>query len=441
MILLLLILSISSFILYFYIIWLWYLWFIPLLVFLIFIIYYISGVSFKSRVNSLFQDYGLFFAWIVILFWLFLILKFFGIDTTSSILSILSLNILFWFGSYIFKYEDWKLISQLWYYFSILFLVIYFLWNYWFYNSFGIFSYMRLLTLAIVWFLIFIFSIYYDIERYLNYKFLILVLWSFGILLYNQIENIYIFLIVSVFALSFLYVYIYRILIHKPPTENQIKEISVRRILAWERVLKNINQDSVLSKKIYAFVQEFPKFVKYWLEFANTLIILILIYLYFKNALSIQWNIEQLFYWLVMVWFVINVYFLKRINYTSILQRLLTFLVINFAIYISLFSAFDGDIWSIVFLWIIRNIMSTMMVFHIHKTKIWEYLRKIDYLFWIFTTMLALAVNIVLLFHTNLVWWLLFPVILLYIGIQGMALYYSIKYINKIKEIVVDEEI
>jgi hypothetical protein len=171
------------------------------------------------------------------------------------------------------------------------------------------------------------------------------------------------------------------------------------------------------------------------------LIILILIYLYFQNALSLTWNIEQMFYRLVTAWFIANVYLLKRLNYTSILQRLLTFLVINFAIYISLFSAFSWDIGSIVFLGIIRNILSTMMVFHVHRTKAWEYLRKMDYLFWIFTTMLALVVNIVLLFHTDLAGGLLFPIILLYVWIQWISLYYSIRYINKIKEVTEEDEL
>lgn len=368
--------SIALFILYFYIIWPWYLWLIPLLSFLVFIIYYISWISFKSKANSLLQDYWLFFAWFVILSWLFFILKFFGIVTTHSIFFILWLNLLFWFWSYVFKYNDWKKIAQSWYYFSILSLLFYVWISNWFQSFFDVFSYMWLLTLAVVWFLTFVLSIYYEIEKYLHYNLLILVLWSFAILLYNQIPNIYVFLIVSVCALSWVYVYIHHVLSNKPPTKNQEKEISVRRILAWDRVLKNISKNSELSKKIYTFVQDFPLFVKYWLEFANTLIILVLIYLYFQNALTLQWNVEQIFYRIIMIWFIINVYLLKRINYTSTLQRLLTFLVINFAIYISLFFAFSWDIWSVVFLWIIRNIASTMMVFHVHKTKIWEYLEK-----------------------------------------------------------------
>jgi len=412
---------------------------IPLLFFLVTMIYYVSWISLKSKANSLFSDYWLFLAWLVILLWLFLVLKFFGIDTTNSFLFLLSLNILFWFWSYIFKYTDWKIIAQIWYYGSILWLVLSSWIVYWFSTFFDIFSHLWILTLVIVSFIILIIWIKYFVEKYLHYTLFVLVCWAVWLSLYHNIQNIYIFLIISVLLLSFLYVYIYHILSHKPPSEQQIKEVSVRRILAWERVLKNFSKNTDLSKKIYSFISQVPKLVKYFLEWVNTLIILILIYLYFQNALTLQWSIEQIFYRLVMIGFIVNVFLLKRINYTSIFQRLLTFLVINFAIYISLFSAFKWDIGSIVFLWILRNIVSTMMVFHIHKTKLWEYLRKVDYLFWIFTTMLALSVNIVLLFHTDIVLQLLFPIILLYVGVQGIMLFYSIKYINKIKEVLVDK--
>jgi hypothetical protein len=78
------------------------------------------------------------------------------------------------------------------------------------------------------------------------------------------------------------------VLKHKPPTQTQVKEISVRRILAGERVLQEIPQHNKLAETIYEFVKDTPRFVKYVLEFANTLIIVVLIYLYFKNALSLK---------------------------------------------------------------------------------------------------------------------------------------------------------
>ena len=165
---------------------------------------------------------------------------------------------------------------------------------------------------------------------------------------------------------------------------------------------------------------------------------LLVIYLYFKRTISLQWSVEQIFYWIIMIWFIANVYALKKIDYTSIFQRLITFLVVNFAIYISLFSIFKWDIEQVAWRWILRNVLSTCMIFSIHKTKLWEYLKKIDYVFWIFTTILALIINIILLLNTQITKSMAFSIILLYVWFQWFLIYYSIKYIKKIKEVNTD---
>lgn len=269
----------------------------------------------------------------------------------------------------------------------------------------------------------------------MKYKLFIFIMWALWLALYQRVENVYIFLLISVVALALLYSYVHHVLTNKPPSDTQAKEISVRRILAWERVLKDISKNRTWSNKVYNFVNKAPTVVRFFMEWANIVIILMLIYLYFQNALSLQWSIEQVFYRLITAWFITNVFLLKKIDYTSVVQRLLTFVVINFAIYISLFSAFQWDIGRVVFLWIVRNIICAMMVFHVHKTKAWIYLKKVDYLFWIFTTVLALIVNVVLLVQTEIVSQLLFPIVLLYVGVQWMALFYAVKYVNKIQEI------
>jgi len=427
--------SIAAFMAYFYAIWFWYVGFIPLLVFVISIIYYISGISFKSRWKNILQKYGLFLARIVVMLWLFGVLKFFDISNLDTSLFLIALNVLLRILSYLFKYNDWKSIAQVWYYTAVIWLLSFIWVSYGFSSFFSAFTMLWALSLAVISFITFVVWIKYEIENYMKYALFVFLLGSLWLSLYSKVENIYIFLLISVVALGLLYAYIYHILSHKPPTENEVKEISVRRILAWERVLKDASSDRIWSHKIYTFVNDAPLMVRYFLEWVNIVVILMLIYLYFQNALALQWSIEQIFYWLITAGFVTNVFLLKKIDYTSIAQRLLTFVVINFAIYISLFSAFQWDIWRIVFLWIVRNIFCAMMVFHAHKTKVWIYLKKIDYLFWIFTTILALIVNVVLLVQTEIVGQLLFPIILLYVWVQGMVLFYSIKYVNKIQEV------
>lgn len=430
-----LILSMCMFIAYFYAIWLWYLWIIPLLLCVVFFVLSIWWLLKKSTTNSLFNEYGLYFARIIILIWVFLILKFFGINVVNIFLFLTIINLLLMVWSYLFKYKDGEMIWQIWFYFSTLVFLIYSRIVFGFQTTFDVFTIMWALYLAVMWFVILVLGIRYDIDKYMYYILFVLVWWAVVLALYHMIPNIFWFLIVLSLLLAWLYSYIYYVMEHKPPTQNQVKEISVRRILAWEKVLKKIPHHNIKSKKIYDFVSEMPQFVKYILEFANTLIILILIYLYFKNALSLKWSMEQIFYRIVMFWFIFNVYLQKKINYTSILQNLFTYLVINFAIYISLFAAFSGDVSDIVIWWIVWNLISSAVIFRIHNTKIGQYLRKIDYLFWIFTTVLAMVVNVILLFNTNLSWWLLFPIMLLYVWVQGMLLYYSIRYVNKIQEV------
>lgn len=424
------------FIAYFFAIWLWYLWLIPLVLLTWILVYSVWDISLKWKVNSLVTSYGLFLAWIIIMIWFFLSAKFFDVSTVNSILFLVVLNITFFIWSYLFKYEDGKQVAHVWFLVSILSLLIYARIVYWARATFQTFSYSWILYFALIWFTVFVLWIKYDITENLKYLFFVLAWWAIILTLHKIIPNLYVFLIVLVVLLQVWYSVIYYILQHKPPTLQEQKDISVRRILAWERILKKQEDWKIkISQEVYDFVSNIPQIVKYYLEWINTFIILLLIYLYFKNTLSLNWSVEQVFYWVIMLGFIVNVYSLKKINYTSIFQRLITFLVINFAIYISLFSAFKWDVESVALFAIVRNLLSTSLVFSIHKTKVWSYLKKIDYSFWIFTTLLALIVNIVLLFNTQIQRAFLLPMILLYVWIQWFLVYYSIKYIKKIQEV------
>ena len=439
MVLLVSILCITMFIAYFYAIWLWYLWLVPLILLVWVLVYSIWDISLKWKVNSLVTNYGLFFARIIIMIWFFLSAKFFDVSTVNSLLFLIAVNILFFLGSYLFKYEDGKSIAHIWFIVSILALLIYTWIVYGGPSTFELFSHFWVLYFALIWFTIFILWIRYEITENLKYLFFVLAGWTIILALYKLIPNLYAFLIVLVVFLQLWYSAIYYILSHKPPTLEEQKDISVRRILAWERILKKHDDWTFkISQDVYNFVDNMPQIVKYCLEWINTFIILLLIYLYFRNTLSLRWSVEQIFYWVIMLWFIVNVYSLKKIDYTSIIQRLITFLVINFAIYISLFSALKWDIESVALFAIVWNLLSTSLVFSIHKTKVWSYLKKIDYSFWIFTTILAMVVNIVLLFSTQIPRAFLFPMILLYVGIQWFLVYYGIKYIRKIQEVNIE---
>jgi len=78
-------------------------------------------------------------------------------------------------------------------------------------------------------------------------------------------------------------------------------------------------------------------------------------------------------------------------------QRLLIFLVINFAIYISMFSIFKSNISQSIMWLVIWNVVSNLLVFYTHKTPLYKILQKSDYVYWLVTVFIALIVNVILL--------------------------------------------
>lgn len=110
----------------------------------------------------------------------------------------------------------------------------------------------------------------------------------------------------------------------------------------------------------------------------------------------------------------------------------MVFLVINFAIYISLFSYLNGSVNAIVGRAILWNIASATLVFYAHKIP-WlaKIFSPIEYTYRIVATVVALVVNVILLRNTTLPGELIFFLMLLYIGLEGMILFYAAKYLQK----------
>lgn len=182
-----------------------------------------------------------------------------------------------------------------------------------------------------------------------------------------------------------------------------------------------------------------PIFAQRTLELMNIFLVCALMYHYLGNTIGFV-GINHLFYWIVIVLFINNVLLLKRLNYNSIIQNLVIFLVINFALYVSLFSYFDGNIGALVSWAILWNIISASLLFYAHTLPILsKILSPKDYVYWILATVAAMIVNIILLFRTALAGELIFFLVLLYIGIEGMVLFYAIKYVQGRKGVLSTE--
>jgi len=430
MALLLLSIWIIAFIVFFYSIGLRYLWFLPILFLVIFLWYYGSIKSMQFSWLKSFQKYSLFIARIIILAWLVGMFNFFWFELIYICLGLITTNVILRIGSYLFEYEDGKSVFQLWFYLSVLFLLVVVATFGNGYDLFNAFTLMRVFHLGIISFIIFLVWLHKPIEKYMRYKFRILMIWMIILLIINQISNFYFALSLASVLLTWLYFFIYKIIQSKPPSRDKKINVSVRRILAGERITEHKYFSSSLTEKIYEFIATMPWRAKVILEFLNIFLIVALIIYYVMNISNFA-NMSHIFYRIIIVLFVINVLLLKKIWYNSIIQNLIVFLVINFAIYASLFSYFNADIWSIASRWIIRNVFSSLAIFYAPKMELFKkILFKIDYSYRLVSALIALIINIILLINTQLPGELIFFLVLLYIGLQGMILYYAVRYVS-----------
>ncbi|MFA7298524.1 MAG: hypothetical protein WC010_02655 [Candidatus Absconditabacterales bacterium] len=268
------------------------------------------------------------------------------------------------------------------------------------------------------------------------YKLGVLSLGTVFLVVFDQIKNIYLALTINSLILTGLYYLIFKVFQFTPVSADKKKDVSVRRILAGERITapKKVFTSKTVEV-LYGFMTAMPGWTKQVLELFNVILILILIVYYITHMGNFA-AVNHLLYRAVIATFVVNVYLLKKVGYNSVVQNLVVFLVINFAIYVSLFSYFNGDVGAVVSRGIIWNIVSSSMIFFAHKVPMLaKIFSKTDYMYRIVASIGAMIVNVILLTQTDLPGELIFFLVLVYVGLQSMIIYYAAKYLTKIPTI------
>lgn len=196
--------------------------------------------------------------------------------------------------------------------------------------------------------MIFIVGMYQKVDQYFWYMFGISTLGIVSSIVFEIVSNVYGALVINGLILTTLSTLLYKVYQYHPISAEVKKEVSVRRILAGERITQTKTYiPNTIKERIYQFVAHMPEWTKQLLEVFNSMIIIVLIVRYSTHIGQFA-SINHLLYWIVIINFVANVVVLKKIKYNSIFQNLMVFLVINFAIYVSLFNIFQGNIGSVV---------------------------------------------------------------------------------------------
>lgn len=178
---------------------------------------------------------------------------------------------------------------------------------------FSIFAMHRVMHLGIIAFMIFIIGHHKGVEKYLRYKLGVLSLGTVFFVVFDQIKNVYLALSVNSLILTGLYYLIAKVFALTPPSDEKKKEISVRRILAGERITAVKKQfTSPLMQRIHQFVAQMPDATKRILELFNIILVCILIVRYSTHIASFA-DASHLFYRITIIAFVTNVFLLKKV--------------------------------------------------------------------------------------------------------------------------------
>ena len=172
---------------------------------------------------------------------------------------------------------------------------------------------LRVLHLAIIAFFIFIVGLHQDVEKYMRYKLGILSIGTIFLFVFDQIKNMYLALAINSLILTGMYYLVYKVFQFTPTSADKKKDISVRRVLAGERMTapkKYFTSKTV--EALYNFLTTMPGWTKQILELFNVILIVILI-VYYVTHLGSFAAVNHLLYRVAIATFIVNVLLLKKV--------------------------------------------------------------------------------------------------------------------------------
>ena len=421
---------------FFYLIGLWYLALLPFAVLIFMLSHWIKNVFAWIKLEILREKWSLILIWLITMIGLSWILFFLWIKEISVYMSLLVLNIFLMFASHIFNYEDGKLIFEIWAWLMVLVILWTVLFSEWFFAFFDAVLLMASLMLWVYAFMQYIIWIFRPVEEKWLYE--MVILWAI-VVWWSIINHFYpaewVFAL-SLFMLALVFGWIYIVQQREMPAKQTAK-ISVRRILAGERIFKKLN---VPKRKIvlHEWIEKSPKRFDRSFELFNIgLLIFLLIFFFWWIFTSSQVSL-WLGYWLGIALFLINTFLLKRIWYATDISRFATALIANFVLY-SVLLISGSSIEAVLPFLIVRGFLCQIALFFVDRINLTLFSDK-DFVYWMVVTFIAFICNIILLCRVNFPTQFLFSIIFVYVWAELALVYYIFRFLNDRRERIANTE-
>ena len=239
------------------------------------------------------------------------------------------------------------------------------------------------------------------------------------------------------FILSLIYTWIYIVQNREMPAKQTAK-ISVRRILAWERIFKKLN---VPKRKIslHEWLENSPKRFERAFEFFNIGLLIFLLLFFFWWIFTSSEVSLWLWYWLGIALFLVNTFLLKRIWYATDVSRFALALIANFVLY-SVLLISGSSIESVLPFLIVWGFLCQIALFFVDRVNLTLFSDK-DFVYWMVSTFIAFVCNIILLCRVDLPWQFLFSVIFVYVGVELSLMYYIFRFLAERRERIENAEL
>ena len=422
---------------FFYLIGLWYLALLPLAVLIFMLSHGIRNVFTWVKLEILREKWSLILIWLITMIGLSWILFFVWIKEISVYLSLLILNVLLVFASHILDYEDGKLIFEIWAWLMVLVILWTVLISWWFFEFCNAVLLIASLMLSVYTFLQFVIWLFCPVDERWLYE--IVILWAI-VVWWGIINRFYpaewVFGL-SLFILALVFCGIYVIQNWEMPAK-QTARISVRRILAWERIFKKLNVPQ-WKISLHEWLENSPKRFNRIFEFFNIGLLIFLLLFFFWWIFTSSEVSLWLWYWLGIALFLINTFLLKWIWYATDVSRFALALIANFVLY-SVLLISGSSVESVLPFLIVWWFLCQIALFFVDRVNLTLFSDK-DFVYWMVVTFIAFVCNIILLCRVDLPGQFLFSVIFVYVGAELALMYYIFRFLNERREKIANAEL
>ncbi len=421
----------SAFVAFFSLLELRYFWLFPLFFLVFFVSQGVGDMRLKIKEADLAEKYGLYGLGLLIFFGLFGMLEFVGFSYQSAFFVLLMLCWGLWYASYFLDYADGKKLFKHGFLFTLFLLLGNSLWSggvsaFW--GMFGLVLLFAVLGFWGLWYGVWAFRAVEKEQQHYFFFALLLGLW----------DAVFMSIAMPLYALNidlllyagFLGALSYGLSLTLPAEVPLRREVSLRRILAGERILptKADQKKQSVFFSFARFLQEIPAEIKHLLEYLNVLLLIGILISYLLPFFQ-GMVVPQLWYWTGIAIFLFNAFLLKKHQMFTVVSRFAVVVIINFSLYISLLAFGEGLVAMLPWL-IAWNILCGILIFYTRFPSIKAHIKKMDLIFWLLASLVAMLLNIVLLMRLSLSGQLIFSLIFFYLGIQGTIAYYAVQLIR-----------